>query len=120
MHYEAIYNYSSNLLKIISALTIGDHFGVVTFSSKATSLNKYLIKATKVNKNKMINTIKSIGAASSYCKGVKGYKQIGGAGEDIYGCGLERCGARYDKATPHQCAQHCNRNPSCKSYTWAP
>ena len=48
-------------IEVISALTIGDHFGVVTFSSKATSLNKYLIKATKENKNKMINTIKSIG-----------------------------------------------------------
>ena len=59
---------------VISALTIGDHFGVVQFSSDAKTLGgKYLLQATKENKQKMkdyINNIE-IGGGTNFYAGFK-------------------------------------------------
>jgi Mg-chelatase subunit ChlD len=60
-------------IDVISALTIGDHFGVVLFSDKAQTPEQYLLKASKENKQKMkdfIGTIQ-IGGGTNFYAGFK-------------------------------------------------
>jgi len=60
-------------IDVIDALTIGDHFGVVLFSSEAKTPENYLLKATKENKDKMKNYINDIeiGGQTNFYAGFK-------------------------------------------------
>ena len=55
-------------------------------------------------------------------KCVPGWNQVGEAGADIAGCGLESCRARYRRTalSSATCAAHCKKNPKCNAYSWAP
>ena len=60
-------------IDVINALTIGDHFGVILFSSSASSEEKYLLQATKANKEAMISKINAIspGGGTNFYEGFK-------------------------------------------------
>lgn len=51
-----------------------------------------------------------------------GWNQVGEAGADIAGCGLESCNARYRRTalSSATCAAHCKKNAKCNAYSWAP
>ena len=51
-----------------------------------------------------------------------GYRQVGGLGADIPGCGLESCGQRYGQTAEsiQSCADHCNLNSFCNGFNYAP
>uniref|UniRef100_A0A0G4IBR5 Apple domain-containing protein n=1 Tax=Chromera velia CCMP2878 TaxID=1169474 RepID=A0A0G4IBR5_9ALVE len=46
--------------------------------------------------------------------------QIGELNDDISGCGLEACDARFNKTTISACRDHCNATSSCVSFSFAP
>ena len=58
------------------------------------------------------------GQQSAKCP--SGWQQLGGAGADIPGCGLDGCNARYNYQNIDECANWCKTDPKCKSITWAP
>ena len=47
-------------------------------------------------------------------------KQLGSLYADIYGCGIEKCDARYGLSTIEQCNDKCFLNKDCKSFSWSP
>ena len=51
-----------------------------------------------------------------------GWNQVGEAGADIGGCGLESCRVRYRRTalSSATCAAHCKKNAKCNAYSWAP
>ena len=50
------------------------------------------------------------------------WEQVGEMGADIVGCGIDACvdrdGAMADNVS--KCAEHCQNNPECKSFSYAP
>jgi len=50
-----------------------------------------------------------------------GWKQVGGRGADIYGCGLEGCTGRFTTPTLEACSLKCAWSGlGCKAFSWAP
>merc|ERR550514_434177 len=49
-----------------------------------------------------------------------GWTQVGEAGADIGGCGLQSCGERYWSNNPSECADACAARSDCLGFNWAP
>lgn len=49
-----------------------------------------------------------------------GWEQLGLVGADIGGCGLQDCSERYGLTSEAQCAERCDSNSQCVSFSYAP
>lgn len=49
-----------------------------------------------------------------------GWSQVGEAGADISGCGLQSCGERYAATSAASCAASCDANGECIGFSYAP
>jgi len=49
-----------------------------------------------------------------------GWTQVGEAGADIGGCGLQSCGERYWSQNPTECAEACAARADCLGFNYAP
>lgn len=77
-------------------------------------------KSKKSKNNKKSKKCKKGKKCTTRLKCPKFSKQVGGINANIFGCGLEQCGNRYNKKTIEECRDHCWQNRRCRSFTWAP
>jgi len=49
-----------------------------------------------------------------------GWEQVGAAGADIGGCGLQSCDERYDITSEAACAARCDATAACVGFSYAP